>query len=356
MNRSPEEARASFPFRVCPTHRVTAPSTTTGPLALPCPPSPGRVNPASNPADKGVGPSSSGPSRIHRHLEPRRTLTAHGFMDMRRRRSPDVSIVLPVLNEEGSVRRLAQEIQAAFSGTPWSWECLWIDDGSTDRTLRRLEELHSADPRHRYLSLSCNCGQSAALSVGFARARGRILATLDGDLQNDPADLPRLVREMEASCLHMVNGVRVRRRDSALRRLVSRLANRFRNRVTGAAVTDAGCSTRVFYRECIDGLAMFRGMHRFLPTLVEMQGYRMSEVPVNHRPRTHGRSTYGIPARLWVGLVDTLGVRWLRERALRPEVKASSDEEDLMGALFGSPSRELQTGNAPRRRPTSAVH
>ncbi|MCP4547969.1 MAG: glycosyltransferase family 2 protein [bacterium] len=237
---------------------------------------------------------------------------------------PDISIIVPVYNEEESAPVLAREISDAFNSQPRTWECLWIDDGSSDGTLAGLRELHEREPRHHFVALKGNFGQSAAMAVGFRTAQGRILATLDGDLQNDPADLPRLVDELERSDVEMVNGLRARRNDSAVRRLSSKIANSFRNAMTGRTVTDVGCSLRVFYRECVEGIPLFKGMHRFFPTLVGMRGYRMKEMPVNHRPRTLGTAKYGINNRLWVGLYDTFGVRWYLKRHVLPQVATTS--------------------------------
>ncbi|MCK4510706.1 glycosyltransferase family 2 protein [bacterium] len=241
----------------------------------------------------------------------------------------DVSIIVPVLNEVGSVPRLAGEIGAAFESAPWVWECVWVDDGSSDGTLEQLRALNREDPRHRFVAHEKNYGQSAALVTGFSRSSGRILATLDGDLQNDPADLPRLIRALEEGSFHMVNGVRANRRDSWLRRVSSRVANGFRNRMSGATATDVGCSVRAFYRTCIEGVPHFHGMHRFLPTLVTMRGWRVTEIDVNHRPRTHGATKYGVHNRLWVGIADTFGVRWLSSRGVNASVAEASGVAEI---------------------------
>jgi len=235
-----------------------------------------------------------------------------------------LSIVVPVKNEAGSIPPLAREITDAFEGAPLAWECLWIDDGSTDGTLAELRALHASDPRHRFVSHDRNYGQSAALVTGFSHARGSIIATLDGDLQSDPADLPRLVTLLETTGVDMVNGVRTKRADSAARVVSSKIANAFRNRLSGATATDVGCSVRVFRKKCVEGLPLFRGAHRFLPTLVAMKGWRIAESPVNHRPRRHGRTSYGVANRLWVGIADTMGVRWLVWRNVNPRIRESS--------------------------------
>ncbi len=245
------------------------------------------------------------------------------------RRDPaavDISIVIPVKNESDNIIPLAAEITAVMDPQPHSWECIWVDDGSTDDTLAALRVLSKSDPRHRYLSFEQNAGQSAALWAGFIEADGGIIATIDGDGQNDPADIPKLVLMLESGAADMVNGYRLRRKDNTIRRFASFVANSFRNFTTGRTVRDTGCSTRVLRRECMVSLPLFTGMHRFLPTLVAMRGFKLTEVPVNHRPRLKGRSKYSINNRLWVGLLDTFGVLWLRKRALRYGVKEKSRE------------------------------
>lgn len=236
----------------------------------------------------------------------------------------DVSILIPVKDEAENILSVAAEVTAAMSVHSWSWECLWVDDGSADSSPAVLRQLAESDVRHRYLSLETNTGQSAALWAGFKEAGGKILATIDGDGQNDPADIPRLVEMVISGKADMANGYRMRRRDTVVKRLSSRIANSFRNAVTGNTVRDVGCSTRAFRRECVEYLPRFSGMHRFLPTLVAMQGFTLSEIPVNHRPRLRGKSKYGINNRLWVGLLDTFGVWWLRKRSFSYSIKTMS--------------------------------
>ncbi|MBN2564851.1 MAG: glycosyltransferase family 2 protein [Candidatus Eisenbacteria bacterium] len=251
------------------------------------------------------------------------------------RGAPEVSVVIPVMNESESIPVLADEVRQAFDGSEWVWECLWIDDGSTDGTLDVLRKLNHDDPRQRFISHDRNYGQSGALLTGLSAARGRIIATLDGDLQNDPADLPRLIRTLKDSDVHMVNGIRTHRQDSWLRKVSSKIANGFRNRMSGATATDVGCSVRAFYRECMNGVPPFHGMHRFLPTLVAMRGWRVTETPVNHRPRVHGRTSYGVHNRLWVGIADTFGVRWLASRIVNPRIAQISPESMSRGCNDG---------------------
>lgn len=237
---------------------------------------------------------------------------------------PDISIIVPIKDEAENIDVLAGEITEALAPRPWSWETVWIDDGSTDGSLAALETLHAADPRHRFLSFAENRGQSAALCAGFKACRGRVLATIDGDGQNDPADLPGLIEAVLSGRADMANGYRARRRDSIVRKISSKIGNGFRTWLTGKTVRDVGCSTRAFRRECTEVLPMFTGMHRFLPTLVAMHGYRITESPVNHRPRRFGTSKYNIGNRLWVGLGDTFGVMWLRKRSFSYTIKSKS--------------------------------
>jgi len=211
----------------------------------------------------------------------------------------------------------------AMENVTLPWECIWIDDGSTDTTVGELKKLSACDARHRLVILARNFGQSAALSVGFQNATGDILVTLDGDGQNDPADIPRLIEKLQKHGADMVNGVRQKRHDSFIRKISSRIANNFRDWVTGDSVTDVGCSVRVFKRECVKGIPVFKGMHRFLPTLVRMQGYtHIMESLVNHRPRVRGKTKYGIQNRLWVGLADLAAVKWMQSRLVFPEVQS----------------------------------
>jgi len=238
--------------------------------------------------------------------------------------SLSLSIVVPVKDEEANIELLAAEISHAISSFHWKWECIWIDDGSTDGSLSLLRTLHNKDQRHLFLSLDRNYGQSTALAAGFRVASGAIIATLDGDGQNDPADLPPLVIAIESGDADMVNGVRVKRHDTIMRRLSSRIANSFRNWLTEEKVSDVGCSLRAFRRECLKELPLFEGMHRFLPTLIRMRGWKVTEIPVNHRPRVRGKTKYGIHNRLWVGLLDLFAVCWMQTRLIRFNVKETS--------------------------------
>ena len=246
-----------------------------------------------------------------------------------------LSIIIPVKDEGLNISDLAAEINETMSLQPVPWEVMWVDDGSTDETLDILRELNGKDARHRYLSFQSNSGQSAALMAGLSESRGNLIATLDGDGQNDPKDLPKILSLLLAGEADMVNGYRARRKDKFVRKLSSWLANGFRNLTTGKSVRDVGCSTRVFKKGCAVGLPLFKGLHRFLPTLVAMRGFRIIEVPVNHRPRLRGATKYGIHNRLWAGLYDVFGVMWLKRRGLQYIIRERSEGSSEWGVKDG---------------------
>lgn len=231
-----------------------------------------------------------------------------------------VSVVIPVRNEAPNIGPLVAEIEAALAGLPH--EIVYVDDGSSDATPHALAEAARTAPlrafRHRR-----SCGQSAAIVTGVKRARGEWIATLDGDGQNDPADIPRLLARAraEAGVAVMVAGHRVDRRDTAVKRVTSRWANRVRAALLGDATPDTGCGLKVFPRALFLELPHFDHMHRYLPALVLRQGGRVVSEAVNHRPRLRGRSNYGTLDRLVVSLLDLVGVVWLQRRWKRPEVE-----------------------------------
>lgn len=233
--------------------------------------------------------------------------------------APFLSVVVPLHDEQDSLEPLHRELDAALSGVAGGVELIFVDDGSRDASRARLRELAVKDPRVRVLALDRRHGQSAAFDAGFRAARGAVVVTLDADGQNDPADIPRLLARLDGA--DVVNGVRVGRRDDWLRRASSRIANGFRNALTHESVTDVGCSLRAMRAEPLRRVKLWHGAHRFLPTLLRLEGARVVEVPVCHRPRRHGRSKYGILDRLFTGFADVLGVRWLERRALRYEVR-----------------------------------
>lgn len=223
-----------------------------------------------------------------------------------------MSVVVPAYNEEESVAILWGEIAQALDGAAIPFEAIFVDDGSTDRTPATLLELAAADPRVRILRQTPNRGQSAALASGWNAARAPVVVTLDADLQNDPADIPRLLEHLPG--WDVVCGVRVDRKDTWVRRISSKIANRVRSRVTGDSVTDVGCTLRACRIEPLRKVPVFNGTHRFLPALLEMAGARITEIPVRHRPRRFGTPKYGINNRLWRGIADLFGVRWLQRR------------------------------------------
>ncbi len=236
-----------------------------------------------------------------------------------------ISIVIPIKDEAQNIEPLAKEIISVFNRQSWTWECIWINDGSIDESLSVLIRLHEEDPRQRFLSFHRHTGKSAALWAGFQEAKGNLIATLDGDGQNDPSDLPSLIDMIHSGEWDMIQGYRHNRQDNLVRKLSSYIGNIFRNCLTGKTARDVGCATRVFRRECVKYLPQFKGIHRFLPTLITMQGYKITEAPVNHRPRLHGKTKYSINNRLWIGLFDTFGVLWLKRRSFHYKVSIKSD-------------------------------
>jgi dolichol-phosphate mannosyltransferase len=237
--------------------------------------------------------------------------------------SPPVllSVIVPVKNEADNIAPLVGEIRAALADFQ-TYEIVYVDDGSTDATAEKLNAV--AGPDLRVIAHVASCGQSAALRTGVIGARGRIIATLDGDGQNDPADVPRLVQALlkpAAGELAMIAGQRVKRRDSTVKRWSSRIANRVRSAMLGDDTPDTGCGLKVFSRDAFLRLPYFDHMHRFLPALMRREGFRIGLEPVNHRHRVHGQSKYGINNRLWVGIVDLFGVFWLQRRMRRPTLK-----------------------------------
>jgi glycosyltransferase involved in cell wall biosynthesis len=235
--------------------------------------------------------------------------------------SPDLSVVFPVYNEEENLPILMEEIARALDGKGWSYEVVAVDDGSTDRSLAVLRDLRAKYPSLRILAFEKNSGQTAALDAAWRGAHGRLVVSLDADLQNDPADIPKMMIALESSEADMVIGVRVNRHDTWSRKMQSRIGNGVRNWITNDRITDTGCSLKLVKREAIDKVKLYTGMHRFLPTLVRMAGYKVIEMPVNHRARKFGTSKYGAMNRAFRGFVDCMAVRWMGKRMLRYRVK-----------------------------------
>jgi dolichol-phosphate mannosyltransferase len=229
----------------------------------------------------------------------------------------DVSVVVPLYNEEQSVAMLQRELADALTGL--DYEIIFVDDGSQDETGARI----AANPRIRVLHFEKNAGQSAAIFAGLQAVRSEIAVLIDGDLQNDPADIPRLLAEISRGA-DLVCGYRAQRKDTLLKRITSRVANFVRSRFTRDGVRDTGCTLKAMRRDCIGALVPFKGMHRFIPALVKGAGYRLVEIPVNHRPRRFGQSKYGLGNRALRATVDMFGVRWLLSRRLSYQVRDDS--------------------------------
>ena len=228
--------------------------------------------------------------------------------------SPEISVVVPLFNEEENVPILQSELRAALSRL--DHEIVFVDDGSVDRTVEQIETA----PNIRVIRFEKNTGQSAAIYAGLQAARGATAVLIDGDLQNDPADIPRLLAEI-ARGADVVCGYRVKRKDTVLKRLTSRIANAVRSRFTNDGVRDTGCTLKAMRRECVSTLVPFKGMHRFIPALIKGAGYRLVEIPVNHRPRRFGRSKYGLGNRALRATIDMFGVRWLLARRLNYKIR-----------------------------------
>ena len=227
----------------------------------------------------------------------------------------DLSVVVPAYNEEGSLRELAAELEPVLRSITSEYEIVFVNDGSTDGTPRVLDDLARGNPRIVVLRLDRNHGLTSALHAGFAQARGALVATIDADLQNDPADLPRLVQAIRDGA-DLACGWRVDREDPWVKRASSVVANWWRNARTGSSIHDATCPLKVLKRDVRDVLYPFHGMHRFLPTLAEMAGYRVVEIRVGHRPRRHGVSKHGVWNRVFRGIRDVRAVRWMKDRRM----------------------------------------
>jgi len=226
----------------------------------------------------------------------------------------DLSIVIPVYNEIDCLPLLERELLAVLRSWPHPWEILFVDDASTDGSGAYLDALAAREPQIRVLHFSVNCKQSAAFAAGFRAARGGITVTLDADLQNDPADIPVLVEKMDR--YDCVCGWRRDRQDTWFRRIQSRIANRIRNRLSGETIQDTGCSLKAYRTDLLRHIYLFRGAHRFLPTLLRMEGANVLEVPVRHRPRAAGTAKYGMWNRVFSATADLFGVRWMKSRVL----------------------------------------
>ncbi len=243
---------------------------------------------------------------------------------------PELAVVVPVHNEAANIGDLVREIHAALADVT-TFEVVVVDDGSDDETPATLAELAKRYPRLRSFRHARNCGQSAALVTGVRLATAALIATLDGDGQNDPADIPGLLMRWSsgpALVPRLMVGWRARRRDTWVRRISSRIANTVRGNLLGDHTPDTGCGLKLFERSTFLALPAFDHMHRFLPALVLRAGGTVLSVPVSHRPRLHGRSHYGVLNRLGVGLIDLAGVMWLRRRSVLPSIETLEPAQD----------------------------
>ncbi len=266
----------------------------------------------------------------------------------------DLSFVIPIFNENENLPQLTGEIRETLLPLGLAYELLLVNDASTDGSLKTMLDLAAENPRIRILSFEKGSGQSAALMAGFRAAKGKVVVTLDGDLQNDPADIPRVLRALDGNAL--VSGIRANRQDNWLRKLSSRVANHVRRAFVGDSITDVGCSLKAYQREWLVDLPSFKGLHRFLPGLLEHRGAKVAQVQVNHRPRIHGESKYGLHNRFWRGIADMMGVCWLQSRWTgNSSIREISETSPLR--LVGAPEASaapLQRKTAARRRNASA--
>lgn len=226
----------------------------------------------------------------------------------------DLSVIIPAYNEKENLQPLLEELFPVLEGLGVTFEVICVDDGSTDQSLPVLQELKKVHAKLRIIRHEINCGESAAQATGFVHAQGKQIVTMDADRQNDPADVPSLLKSLENA--DAVCGVRQHREDHWVKRISSSIANGFRNWLTSETVRDAGCTFRALRKEALQEIPVFNGMHRFLPTLLRYQGLTVIEIPVNDRPRTRGESKYGIGNRMFRGVIDCFAMLWWRRRCL----------------------------------------
>jgi len=231
----------------------------------------------------------------------------------------EISIVVPVYNEEKNLPILVPRLTEVLRGLGKSYEMVFVDDGSTDTSRQILKGMASQDPSIRVLGFKKNCGETAAGAAGLKEARGKVVVTIDADLQNDPKDIPTMLEYLKE--YDMVTGWRQKRDDSWVKRITSKIANSVRNRLSGEEIRDSGCTFRAYKRECLQNLKLFKGMHRFMPTLVKMEGFRVIEIPIAHHPREFGVSKYTTWNRIWRAFVDLLAVKWMKSRHIDYEIE-----------------------------------
>lgn len=234
---------------------------------------------------------------------------------------PVYSVVIPLKNEAGNIGELIQELEPVMQNLGKPWELICIDDGSTDETAQILNELSIKKSFLRFLSFNRNYGQSSAFDAGFKASKGEFIITLDGDGQNDPKDIPNLIQLLPGCDL--VCGIRLKRKDTLIKRITSKTANFVRNWLIDDGVQDTGCSLKIYRKKCLDHIKLFQGMHRFLPALFKIEGFKVDQIPVNHRERLSGKSNYNFFNRSFNTISDLLAVRWMKKRHLHYKIKDS---------------------------------
>lgn len=228
-------------------------------------------------------------------------------------------MVVPVYNEEKNLPLLIPQLVEVLQPLGKSYEMIFVDDGSADKSRKILKEMASQYREIRLIGFKKNCGETAAGTAGLKEARGEIVITIDADLQNDPKDIPTMLDGLKE--YDMVTGWRQKRDDPWIKRITSKIANKIRNGLSGEIIQDSGCTFRAYKRECLQNLKLYKGMHRFMPTLVKMEGYRVIEIPIAHHPRKFGVSKYTTWNRMWRAFVDLLAVRWMKSRHIRYEIE-----------------------------------
>jgi len=231
----------------------------------------------------------------------------------------EISVVVPVYNEEENLPILIPQITEVLRSLGKVYEIIFVDDGSVDQSRHILKEMAKDYPEMRIIGFRKNCGETAAGAAGIREARGEIIITMDADLQNDPKDIPKMIEYLKE--YDMVTGWRQKREDSFVKRMTSKMANRIRNWISGERIMDSGCTFRAYKRECLQNIKFYKGMHRFMPTLVKMEGFRVIEIPVSHHPRKFGTSKYTTWNRMWRAFVDLLAVRWMKSRHIDYEIE-----------------------------------
>jgi dolichol-phosphate mannosyltransferase len=231
----------------------------------------------------------------------------------------EISLVIPVYNEEENLPVLIPQIAKVLNPLGKTYEMIFVDDGSTDRSRRLLKEMVSHYPQMRIIGFKKNCGETAAGAAGLKEARGEVVVTMDADLQNDPRDIPKMLEYLKG--YDMVTGWRQKREDSWVKRITSKIANRIRNGFSGETIRDSGCTFRAYRRECLQNLKLYKGMHRFMPTLVKIEGFRVIEIPIAHHPRKFGVSKYTTWNRMWRAFIDLLAVKWMKSRHIHYEIE-----------------------------------